>query len=1082
VSGQHVTIALALPRTTRPAGRYVSLWLGPHTGPPIALAPTSLPSGQSGSAYSQTISASGGASPHAFDVVAGALPSGLSLASGGALTGTPSVSGTYAFTVRALDATPIGLGGPYAGVRAYTLTIREPGTIEPPSVSDVGFGTPAIAFTQTVSPGALDALAAGGPVVYNFLQFASPAGIADGAYGASLVYNAQQFASPAGIFGEAFGTGLAYNLTQTVSPPGGSYASFGTQWTDYADRSLVPAGINGQSIPDPFVAFEIRHMRPLPVQQEQFGSTIVDQQNKTVQPATFASTSFGGPFVSFKDRSITVGAGDLLIVPIHAVLDPRQYVHQSGASHGSVPTPSAGNRNVELHLPSSDMFAAGAAVAYNLWQVVLHIEDYQFPGDVGAVTASNFNKTLYPEGIDSLRMRPYHEARLLADPAGPAPIDSFESGDVVVSNYYRSLPVAGIDAFGGSRATVSNAAIGVYAAGSRHDLHGAAAAVDGTRELYPLLPRQDSYGSARASLSPIVVTEVQGVVGGACGSPRASLSPLIVTPAWPADAITGAVLLQIKFNRIEPLAFPSSTPPAPTVMNRNRYVRPFAPIEEIGLQRAVLMRQIASIEGVSVAQFGSPLARDRTTRVTPTGIIEPSTTGTTVNKYPPDPPPNLIISLYGAGGSVGLPLVIDFTVRPTWADDAAVSQPRIFSNTIVVPGLIEDHTANTLHSIPSRAPVPVAGFASDEYGTHACSPYTVWATFAAPSQAVANHGGRAWRLVDDPLGVAFPAGVGSPVASNLNQTVYQTNPDPDPARVGDAAASNKRQYSVPKGFLSQRIPAPTIPNPGPVLVSGIGGLEFGYLAAGFAPEAGTREVRCSGISGDVAAPVASNYIRYVQMSSEDAALVGAPAVNHELEPFRMTGFDGFSFTDADVGHRIREFRTEGFDGTLMGPTVGSFARGMRIYRLDRIRPQWVAQAQFGTAKAQQSTTFVGVTEIAPLPVMPPRLQHTASTGDWPAGIIGAHRADAAIDGSVLGYGIDGLGIGRASTKFMLHIESVIGSIGPVSVADAVAVSGLYGAIGSASAVGGAGHTCGMLPRAVVSGPIDTAAVGEPSLV
>lgn len=126
MSGQHITVALALPRTTRPAGRYVSLWLGPHTGPPIALTPTSLPGGQSGSAYSQTISASGGASPHAFDVVAGALPSGLSLASGGALTGTPSVSGNYAFTVRTLDATPIGLGGPYAGVRAYTLTIREP--------------------------------------------------------------------------------------------------------------------------------------------------------------------------------------------------------------------------------------------------------------------------------------------------------------------------------------------------------------------------------------------------------------------------------------------------------------------------------------------------------------------------------------------------------------------------------------------------------------------------------------------------------------------------------------------------------------------------------------------------------------------------------------------------------------------------------------------------------------------------------------------------------------------------------------------------------------------------------------------
>jgi len=126
VSGQHITLAFATPRTAPTAGRYVSLWLGPHIGPAITLAPTSLPSVQAGTAYSQSLSATGGASPHAFDVLSGTLPPGLTLASDGLLSGTPTTSNTYSFTVRATDSTAAGLGGPYIGLRTYSLTISEP--------------------------------------------------------------------------------------------------------------------------------------------------------------------------------------------------------------------------------------------------------------------------------------------------------------------------------------------------------------------------------------------------------------------------------------------------------------------------------------------------------------------------------------------------------------------------------------------------------------------------------------------------------------------------------------------------------------------------------------------------------------------------------------------------------------------------------------------------------------------------------------------------------------------------------------------------------------------------------------------
>ncbi|MEO6154476.1 MAG: autotransporter domain-containing protein, partial [Thermomonas sp.] len=83
----------------------------------LTLSPTTLPGGTLGVAYSQTITASGGTTPYSFAVTAGSLPTGLVLTSAGVLSGTPTASGTYAFTITATD-----LFGS-TGSQAYTLVI-----------------------------------------------------------------------------------------------------------------------------------------------------------------------------------------------------------------------------------------------------------------------------------------------------------------------------------------------------------------------------------------------------------------------------------------------------------------------------------------------------------------------------------------------------------------------------------------------------------------------------------------------------------------------------------------------------------------------------------------------------------------------------------------------------------------------------------------------------------------------------------------------------------------------------------------------------------------------------------------------
>ncbi|MFF7110596.1 putative Ig domain-containing protein [Pseudomonas sichuanensis] len=132
--------------------------------PTIAVSPTTLASGTYATAYSQAITASGGNGSYSFVVSAGSLPSGMSLASSGTLSGTPTSSGSYPFTVTATD------GNGFSGSRGYTLIIASPTlSLSPASVPSGGIGSP---YSQSLST-------SGGiaPYSYNLIGGALPSGV-----------------------------------------------------------------------------------------------------------------------------------------------------------------------------------------------------------------------------------------------------------------------------------------------------------------------------------------------------------------------------------------------------------------------------------------------------------------------------------------------------------------------------------------------------------------------------------------------------------------------------------------------------------------------------------------------------------------------------------------------------------------------------------------------------------------------------------------------------------------------------------------------------------------------------------------
>ena len=90
---------------------------------PLVVTTTSLPNGTNGVAYNQTLTATGGQTPYGWTNSAGVLPPGLTLATNGVISGTPTVNGTNNFTVKVTDALSS------TATQALALTVGSPPSV-----------------------------------------------------------------------------------------------------------------------------------------------------------------------------------------------------------------------------------------------------------------------------------------------------------------------------------------------------------------------------------------------------------------------------------------------------------------------------------------------------------------------------------------------------------------------------------------------------------------------------------------------------------------------------------------------------------------------------------------------------------------------------------------------------------------------------------------------------------------------------------------------------------------------------------------------------------------------------------------
>ncbi|KSV75928.1 hypothetical protein N185_15900 [Sinorhizobium sp. GW3] len=217
------------------------------TAPPVVLTPAggALAGGTVGSAYSQTVSASGGVGVITYAVTAGALPSGLAInSSTGAITGTPVAAafGTANFTVTATAATTGSASG------NYSIAIAAPPVIVSPGGGALPGGTVGSAYSQTISAsGGL------GTISYAVTVGSLPAGLSlDTGSGvisgtpSAAAFGTSNFTVTATSATSSSSSSVNYSITMaappmTMTPVSGALAA-GTVDISYAGASIQATG------------------------------------------------------------------------------------------------------------------------------------------------------------------------------------------------------------------------------------------------------------------------------------------------------------------------------------------------------------------------------------------------------------------------------------------------------------------------------------------------------------------------------------------------------------------------------------------------------------------------------------------------------------------------------------------------------------------------------------------------------------------------------------------------------------------------------------------------------------------------
>jgi len=220
-----------------------------HTPAPLSVTTTTLPGGQVNQFYDEPLRAAGGAAPYTWSIASGALPTGLTLAPTGTISGTPTKTGSPTFAVKVTDAD--GKSATKSLTLAIAATSTTPGTGTPGTTRPGG----PIGFANLPTGTSVTTQYAGEGVVFSGTP--GPFTTGDAAMPTSPVLSPgptylgtidATFVVPGHTTEAAAVTSVSFQFGYITNPPGDTISWYAVTGKELGSEHPPSAGVNTISI------------------------------------------------------------------------------------------------------------------------------------------------------------------------------------------------------------------------------------------------------------------------------------------------------------------------------------------------------------------------------------------------------------------------------------------------------------------------------------------------------------------------------------------------------------------------------------------------------------------------------------------------------------------------------------------------------------------------------------------------------------------------------------------------------------------------------------------------------------------
>lgn len=801
-------------------------------------------------------------------------------------------------------------------------------------INSLAMGKPAATKTPEIAPNGF-AGAVGTPVVWPRVRRLEVRGDAQQAFGATTAWFRYRVVAPGGSAVDAYGTGRIEHGRRTMLALGAQQTSYGVPAIALRNRRVAPPSIWVNFAANHMVG-GLRFLRPIGYDAAAFGTRVIPEIQQ-VFPLGFVG-AFG--LAELANRRRLLRPSSITTTPDPAdrwgrlrVWNLRQFVRMFFDPDSDLNPP---------RWPQWTLIANRNRVVRVTGQVMTR------PGNT--VVANNAAPVL-PAGIEP--------------PAWP------RAG--MVAYGVRRLRLEGIEApYIASWSRIFNAAPALSTSGFRSEVFGRPA-LENTRRFYrfqgwdsawagyPMiafrirtLDIESRYGIAPP---PVRLPEVklytrylepQGADGSGFGATFLSIHWTIITPRWTARDFFGEPAVRNKTPELRTRGRAADEWGDAFVRLQWRPVAPVGALTQILPRPAIAFRdRLLPVVGIKAWAFGDKLTVVRTG-------APPYSTQIISLRGTPDSAGNELEDGFG----IGVPGSIRYPDRTPQVPAPIINQQvlyvrqenpmtlwgaaRVTANTIrVEPGIQEYTIGEPAVSLRIRT-LAVGSYPDVEVATPSkarVTPHTIWAVVEAPLQAVQNHPPQLLHLVNSM--VAFGA-----TRVTLQHRVLRALGDPMELH-GVPVVQNRRHYLRPTAFNSFRSGWHVVP--GPQTVEQFDALDqsaWGTPTVARPPYVGPAIARPAGLAAlSFGAPLVEFFNRTVVPRGDNMQLMGtrkpddSPFMWQGLRvgprvPLVIGNFDAARYGEPWVSHRVRETRPVGFDAFLCEYDLTSFAKRMRVIRVN----------------------------------------------------------------------------------------------------------------------------------------------------